>query len=84
MKRTENLLSEYLDDRQMKPMELMTLEEYKYHLEAGHFLFVESHNILVDDFTGRHFAATREQLDLLISWLQGLREELFDHNPKDI
>ncbi|EIX6717370.1 hypothetical protein MKV69_004658 [Salmonella enterica] len=84
MKRTENLLSEYLDDRQMKPMELMTLEEYKYHLEAGHFLFVESHNILVDDFTGRHFAATKEQLDLLISWLQGLREELFDHNPKDI
>ncbi|EKS3671559.1 hypothetical protein QL374_004214 [Salmonella enterica] len=84
MKNTDMLLKEYLDDRQMKPLELMTPEEYKNHLEAEHFLFVESHNILVDDFTGRHFAATKEQLDLLITWLQGLRGELFDHNPKDI
>lgn len=84
MKDITTSLTAFLGDRQMKPLELMTLEEYKYHLEAGHFLFVESHSILVDDFTGRHFAATREQLDLLISWLQGLREELFDQNPKDI
>lgn len=77
-------LIDYLAERQMKPLELMTPEEYKYHLEAEHFLFVEGHNILVDDFTGRHFAATKEQLDLLIAWLQGLRCELFDHNPKDI
>lgn len=84
MKDITTSLTAFLDDRQMKPLESMTLDEYKYHLEAGHFLFVESHNILVDDFTGRHFAATKEQLDLLISWLQGLRKELFDHNPKDI
>ncbi|EJM5003845.1 hypothetical protein R4O66_001440 [Salmonella enterica] len=84
MKNTDMLLKEYLDVRQMKPLESMTLEEYQYHLKAEHFLFVEGHNILVDDFTGRHFAATKEQLDLLIGWLQGLRGELFDHNPKDI
>ncbi|MGG6062925.1 hypothetical protein ACQSEM_12875 [Salmonella enterica] len=77
MKSKKTPLGEFLDDRQMKPLELMTPEEYKFHLECDHFLMVDGHGFLVDDFTGRHFAKNREQLDLFIFHLMTLREEMY-------
>lgn len=70
-------LIDYLAERQMKPLELMTPEEYKFHLECDHFLMVDGHGFLVDDFTGRPFAKNREQLDLFIFHLMTLREEMY-------
>ncbi|AKF36521.1 hypothetical protein ACLIXB_002188 [Yersinia enterocolitica] len=75
-------IAEYLDDRNMGNLETMSLDEYKYHLEHEHFLFVEGHGFLVDDFTGRRFAASQEQLDLLIAYLQKQREEMSEHDKR--
>ncbi|EMP3059619.1 hypothetical protein WDX09_005109 [Salmonella enterica] len=75
-------LAEYLDDRQIGHLQTMSLGEYKFHLKCDAFLFIDSHSFLVDDFTGRTFAASKEQLDLLIGHLQGLRDEMDDHHEK--
>uniref|UniRef100_UPI0011AA72D7 hypothetical protein n=1 Tax=Yersinia rohdei TaxID=29485 RepID=UPI0011AA72D7 len=75
-------IAEYLDDRNMGDLETMSLDEYKYHLEHENFLFVEGHGFLVDDFTGRRFAASQEQLDLLIAYLQKQRENMSDHDKR--
>ncbi|WP_100159947.1 hypothetical protein [Proteus columbae] len=76
------LRNEYLDDRQIDDLETMSLEEYKYHVTMDHFLFVEGHGILVDDFTGRRFAASKEQLDILIAYLQEEREKMPKHDKR--
>ncbi|MBQ0264836.1 hypothetical protein AB6G19_02705 [Providencia manganoxydans] len=76
------LRNEYLDDRQIDSLETMSLEEYKYHVEADHFLFVEGHGFLVDDFTGRPFAKSQEQLDIFITYLQEMREKMPKHDKR--
>ncbi len=77
MKGKKTPLGEFLDDRQIGHLQTMSTKEYKHHLECDHFLFVDGHGFLVDDFTGRHFAATKEQLDLFIFHLMTLREEMY-------
>ncbi|BET98207.1 hypothetical protein [Xenorhabdus taiwanensis] len=80
----KTLRNEFLDDRQLESLETMALKDYRYHLEAGHFLFVEGHGLLVDDFTGRRFAASKEQLDMLITYLQEQREQMPEHDKRYI
>lgn len=79
MKSKKTPLAEYLDDCQIGHLQTMSLEEYKYHLECEHFLFVDSHDFLVDGFVGRTYAASRDQLDLLIKHLQKLRYKMDKH-----
>ncbi|HBW8742342.1 TPA: hypothetical protein MFN08_002916 [Klebsiella pneumoniae] len=73
---------EFEDDRQIKHLETTSLQEYQQHVEADNFLFVDSHDHLVDAFSGRCFAASKEQLDALISYLKDVREALPDHDPR--
>ncbi|EOY2210407.1 hypothetical protein ACP1MA_000211 [Salmonella enterica subsp. diarizonae serovar 65:c:z str. SA20044251] len=82
MKNITTALIEFLDDRGIGHLQKMGLGEYKFHLKRDAFLFIDSHGFLVDDFTGRTFAASKEQLDLLIGHLQGLRDEMNYHHEK--
>ncbi|WP_207212165.1 hypothetical protein, partial [Klebsiella pneumoniae] len=75
-------LKEFEDDRQIKHLETTSLQEFRQHVKAENFLFVDSHDHLVDAFSGRCFAASKEQLDELISYLERLRETLPDHDPR--
>lgn len=76
------LREEYLDDRGLSDLETMSLEEYKYHVEKEHFLFVEGHGFLVDEFSGRRFAASKEQLDIFIAYLQEERDKMSKHDKR--
>ena len=73
---------EFEDGRQIKHLETTSLQEFRQHVKAENFLFVDSHDHLVDAFSGRCFAASKEQLDELISYLERLRETLPDHDPR--
>ncbi len=76
------LRNEYLDDRQIDDLETMSLEEYKYHVKMDHFLFVEGHGILVDDFTGRRFAASKEQLDISLLIYRKSEKKMPKHDKR--
>ncbi|HBQ7357485.1 TPA: hypothetical protein L9S66_005139 [Klebsiella pneumoniae] len=73
---------EFEDGRQIKHLETTSLQEFRQHVKAENFLFVDSHGHLVDAFSGRCFAASKEQLDALISYLERVRETLPDHDPR--
>lgn len=75
-------LKEFEDDRQIEHLETTSLQEYRQHVKAENFLFVDSHGHLVDAFSGRCFAASKEQLDALISYLKDACEALPDHDPR--
>ncbi|HDK6430198.1 TPA: hypothetical protein M4243_003450 [Klebsiella variicola] len=73
---------QYEDDRQIEHLETTSLREYKRHVREESFLFVDSHGYLMDPFSGRCFAASKEQLDELISYLKDIREDLSEHDPR--
>lgn len=75
-------LKQYEDDRQIKHLEITSIREYKRHVREENFLFAESHGYLVDSFTGRCFAASKEQLDELISFLKDIRGDLAEHDSR--
>ncbi len=75
-------LKEFEDDRQIEHLETTSLKEYQRHVREENFVFVDPHGHLVDAFSGRCFAASKEQLDALISYLKDVREGLPDHDSR--
>ncbi|WP_193829962.1 hypothetical protein [Morganella morganii] len=76
-------IKEYLDQIQMGDLETMSLDEYRYHVKADHLLFIGgSHGFLTDSFSGRYFATSKEQLDILIAYLQEEREKMPEHDNR--
>ena len=58
-------------------LETMSNEEYKKALSDGAFFWVDHHDFVRSTFSEEIFATSCEQLDALISHLQGLRSEIY-------
>ncbi|EMM0378345.1 hypothetical protein RI820_000703 [Pluralibacter gergoviae] len=72
----------FQDDRQISHLETTSITEYKRHLREENLLFVDPHGHLVDSFSGRQFAVSKEQVDELIAFLEEIREDLQTHDPR--
>jgi hypothetical protein len=57
-------------------LELKTLEEYKWSLNSEAFFFVDHHGFLCGSLSGEMLAANREQLNVMIEYLNGLRTDI--------
>ncbi|EMO7189846.1 hypothetical protein JHE03_08270 [Pluralibacter gergoviae] len=72
----------FQDDRQISSLETTSITEYKRHLREENLLFVDPHGHLVDSFSGRQFAVSKEQINELIAFLEDIRDELPDHDSR--
>ncbi|HBC6188685.1 TPA: hypothetical protein KEY91_002218 [Proteus mirabilis] len=76
-------IKQYLDSIDMGDLETMSLDEYRYHVKKEHLLFFNgAHGFLSDSFSGRHLATSKEQLDILITFLQEEREKMPNHDKR--